>query len=83
MSVTSCCLCSAYNRTFSYYGTKLRYAAVRINLSLSTQELNYIKGFPVMDSWESFVKDQVMCFICQVIHHEVIQVIQMFFICVD
>jgi len=61
--VVSICNFTVYNRTFSYYGTKLRYAALRVNLSLSTQELNYVKGFPVMDSWESFVNDEVKRFI--------------------
>ena len=44
----------------TYYGSMLRYASVAVNLSLSTQELNYVKGFPVMDSWESFVNREVM-----------------------
>ena len=56
------------NQTLAYYGTRLRYVAIRVNLSLSTQELNYIKGFPVMDQWELFLNEQV--FISQSFQHE-------------
>ena len=47
------------NTTLAYYGTKLRYAAIRVNLSLSTQELGFQQGLPVMDAWEDFFNDQV------------------------
>jgi len=52
-------VCLAYNQTVAHYGTMLRYAAIRVNLSLSTQELNYIKGFPIMDNWELFIETEV------------------------
>lgn len=49
----------AVNETLGSYGTKLRYAAVRVNLSLSTQELSYTVGLPVMHEWEEFINAQV------------------------
>ena len=43
----------------SYYGTRLRYVGIQVNLSLSTQELSYLVGLPVRDTWEKFLDDQV------------------------
>lgn len=49
----------AVNSSLSYYGTRLRYIGIQVNLSLSTQELSYLVGLPLRDSWESFLTDEV------------------------
>ena len=43
----------------AYYGTKLRYAAIRVNLTLSKNELEFSTGLPIMDDWEEFLDAEV------------------------
>ncbi|XP_013379632.1 uncharacterized protein LOC106151089 [Lingula anatina] len=41
------------------YGTRLRYAAITVNLTLNPRVTGYVTGLPVMDAWENFVNDEV------------------------
>ncbi len=45
---------------FGYYGSRLRYAGIRVNLSLSEQELAYEEGLAVMANWEDFFNNEVL-----------------------
>ncbi|CAH1792444.1 unnamed protein product [Owenia fusiformis] len=42
----------------SYYGTKLKYAAIRVNLTLSYIGLGYSEALPVIEDWDKFVDKQ-------------------------
>ena len=53
----------------SFYGTRLRYAAVTINTTLSWGNLGYEEGIPIIEEWESFMKSQVMCYFIPQTHH--------------
>ena len=48
-----------YYTTAGFYGTRLRYAAIRVNLTLATSGLNYVRGLPIRDKWEQFVTNEV------------------------
>ena len=43
-----------------YYGTKLQYATIQVNLTLSDHGLGYKDGLPVMENWETFLNEQVI-----------------------
>ncbi|XP_064642212.1 uncharacterized protein LOC135496681 [Lineus longissimus] len=40
---------------YQTYGNKLRYAAVRVNLTLNSYTQNYVEGLPIMNKWESYL----------------------------
>ena len=42
-----------------YYGNKLVYIGVKINLTISIQTTGYAKGIPLIDKWESYVNSEV------------------------
>jgi hypothetical protein len=37
------------------YGNKLRYAAIRVNLTLNSHTQNYVEGLPIMNMWEDYL----------------------------
>ncbi|KAK3092687.1 hypothetical protein FSP39_005902 [Pinctada imbricata] len=43
----------------SYYGTRLRYVGIRVNLTISVYTLGYAEGKPIYDSWETFMREQL------------------------
>ncbi len=47
------------DRLGPFYGTKLRYAAISVNLSLSYSGLGYVEGLPVYDAWEDFMEREL------------------------
>lgn len=42
-----------------YYGNKLQYIAVEVNLTLSVYTLGYLEGKPVRDKWEQLMQEEV------------------------
>ena len=55
-----------FSRRNFYYGTRLAYAAISGNLSMSGDDLNYNVGMEYMDAWNSLIDYQVRTrwFIC-------------------
>ncbi|CAD5119818.1 DgyrCDS8401 [Dimorphilus gyrociliatus] len=47
------------NASDIFYGTKLRFAGIRVNLTSSYMELGQSEGLPLQDNWEEFVKEEV------------------------
>ncbi|XP_064622607.1 protein dispatched homolog 1-like [Lineus longissimus] len=45
--------------TGAYYGTKLRFMSIEVNLTLNRQSLGYPVGLPVYESWQNFMKEQL------------------------
>ena len=43
----------------AFYGTKLRYAAIVVNTSLTFTQLGYDEGLQVRDKWEEWVNDKL------------------------
>ena len=42
------------------YGTKLRYAGIKFNLTLPSQDLGYQRGLKIYNYWEAFINKQVI-----------------------
>ena len=42
-----------------FFGNKIKYLAVQVNLTLGRFSTGYKSGKPVMDRWENFVNSQV------------------------
>ncbi|XP_064604053.1 protein dispatched homolog 3-like [Liolophura sinensis] len=47
------------NATDYRYGTRLRYAAVVVNTSLSAGNMGYQTGLPIQEAWEKFTREQM------------------------
>jgi len=42
-----------------HYGTRLRWLAIEVNLTMNVFSVGYTEGLPVYDQWEAFVADIV------------------------
>ena len=59
-SDTSIHICSTLVAAFSYvYGTRLRYAAVKVSTDINMASLGFRAGLPIRDAWEDFMTKEV------------------------
>ena len=49
------------------YGTRQRFAAIRVNLSVGFLGLSYTDGLPLYAAWENFTQTKVRYVLCAVI----------------
>jgi len=51
-----------------YYGTRLAYAAISVNMSIGGDNLNYILGIDMLHNWNKLMTIQVHCLLQCLLH---------------
>ena len=60
-SVSMCADCTFLGGITYYYGTNLKYIAVKVNTTINDAEFGYTKGIPLRDKWEEVISREVFC----------------------
>ena len=55
------CVCVGTNVSYSY-NNKLRYMAIKVNLTLDGGTLSYPKAKPIRNKWEDYVSKEVFIY---------------------